>query len=86
MGRFPNLDGSGFLHSRLVSTNQILLNGEPYELTGNLTVADLIGRLGMKPARIAVEVNQVVTPKAEYASKLIAAGDQVEIVDFVGGG
>ena len=40
----------------------------------------------MKPARIAVELNHRVVPKAEYEGTLLTAGDRVEIVNFVGGG
>jgi sulfur carrier protein len=69
-----------------VSSSEIFLNGERYELNGRTQLADLIKRLGMKPARIAVEINQRVVPKAEYESIVLAAGDQVEIVNFVGGG
>jgi thiamine biosynthesis protein ThiS len=69
-----------------VSASEILLNGEPYELNGRMQLADLIKRLGMKPARIAVELNHRVVPKAEYEGIVLAAGDRLEIVNFVGGG
>lgn len=69
-----------------MSASEILLNGEPYELNGRTPLADLIARLGMKPARIAVEINHRVVPKAEYEGTMLTAGDRVEIVNFVGGG
>jgi len=69
-----------------VSASEILLNGEPYELDGRTPLGDLIKRLGMKPARIAIEINHRVVPKAEYDGIVLAAGDRVEIVNFVGGG
>ena len=69
-----------------VSASEILLNGEPYELDGRTQLIDLIARLGMKPARIAVEINQRVVPKAEYEGTLVAPGDRIEIVNFVGCG
>jgi len=69
-----------------VSASEILLNGEPYELNGRTQLVELIKRLGMKPARIAVELNHRVVPKAEYERTVVAAGDRVEIVNFVGGG
>ncbi len=64
----------------------ILLNGEPYALNGCTRLLALIERLGMKPSRIAVEINRRVVPKAEYDGTSIAPGDHVEIVNFVGGG
>jgi sulfur carrier protein len=66
--------------------NAILLNGEPYPLDGCTRLAALIERLGMRPSRIAVEINRRVVPKAEYAATTVAPGDQIEIVNFVGGG
>lgn len=69
-----------------MSASEIFLNGEPYELNGRMQLAELIKRLGMKPARIAVELNHRVVPKAEYERTVVAAGDQIEIVNFVGGG
>ncbi len=62
------------------------MNGERYELNGRTQLIDLIKRLGMKPARIAVEINQRVVPKAEYEGTMVAPGDRVEIVNFVGDG
>jgi sulfur carrier protein len=64
----------------------IMLNGEPYMLNGSTRLVALIERLGMEPTRIAVEINRRVVPKAEYEGITIAPGDQVEIVNFVGGG
>ena len=64
----------------------ITLNGEPYEVEGPLTVADLLARLEIDPRRIAVEHNLVVLKRATFDRTTIKADDQVEIVNFVGGG
>jgi sulfur carrier protein len=64
----------------------VLLNGESYELPAPLTVAALLSRLDIDPRRVAVEVNETVIRRAEYDDTTIAAGDAVEIVNFVGGG
>lgn len=37
-------------------------------------------------ARIAVEKNGEIVPKAQYQSTVLQAGDSLEIVSFVGGG
>jgi thiamine biosynthesis protein ThiS len=68
------------------SVLRIRLNGEPHELPGSLTVAALLDRLGIDSRRVAVERNLLVVRRAEYASTTIAEGDEVEIVNFVGGG
>jgi len=65
---------------------KITLNGEPHSLDGPTPVARLIAELKLKPNRVAVEINQTVVPKADYERTLINDGDQVEVVNFVGGG
>jgi sulfur carrier protein len=35
---------------------------------------------------VAVEINRAVIPKAEYERTIIKQGDQVEVINFVGGG
>jgi thiamine biosynthesis protein ThiS len=64
----------------------ISLNGEPYELDVPLSVTALLARLGIDPRRVAVEHNTVVVRRALFDETVIDAGDQVEIVNFVGGG
>jgi thiamine biosynthesis protein ThiS len=64
----------------------ISLNGEPYELEAPVTVATLLARLGIDPRRVAVEHNLVVVRRATFAETLIQDGDQIEVVNFVGGG
>jgi thiamine biosynthesis protein ThiS len=64
----------------------IQLNGDPYELAAPATIAELLARLEIDPRRVAVERNFVVIKRDLYGSTTIAAGDQIEIVNFVGGG
>jgi thiazole synthase len=65
---------------------KISLNGEPHELAGPLTLNALLAQLGIDPRRVAVEHNLTVVKRANYDSTQIQDGDQVEIVNFVGGG
>jgi thiamine biosynthesis protein ThiS len=67
-------------------TVQIRLNGDPYELTGPLTVAELLARLGIDARRVAVEHNLTVVKRDAFNTTRLAEGDEVEIVNFVGGG
>ena len=67
-------------------TIEITLNGEPYRLEGDARLSTLIASLKMKPSRIAVELNREVVPKARYEEIVIKAGDELEIINFVGGG
>jgi thiamine biosynthesis protein ThiS len=65
---------------------QVRLNGERRELPDGLTVETLLAHLGVKAARVAVEVNEAVVTKDRYATQRLGAGDSIEIVAFVGGG
>ena len=64
----------------------IQLNGEAFETTGPLSVSRLLAQLDIDPRRVAVEHNRLVVKKAAYDSTVVAAGDEVEVVNFVGGG
>jgi thiamine biosynthesis protein ThiS len=64
----------------------IRLNGEPHELAGPMSLTALLAALGIDPRRVAVERNLVVIKRAAYDSTTIIEGDEVEIVNFVGGG
>ena len=65
---------------------KITLNGDPHELEGPLTVATLLARLDIDARRVAVEHNMVVLKRASFEHTDLHEGDQIEIVNFVGGG
>jgi sulfur carrier protein len=64
----------------------ITLNGEPHHLPRSLTVNELLAHLQIDPRRVAVELNLVVLKRATFETAVVGEGDQVEIVNFVGGG
>jgi thiamine biosynthesis protein ThiS len=64
----------------------IRLNGEPHELAGPITISALLAGLGIDSRRVAVEHNLRIVKRARYDDTTIEAGDEVEIVNFVGGG
>ena len=64
----------------------IRLNGDPHEIPGPLSVSALLAQLEIDSRRVAVELNLDVVKKAAYDSSVIKEGDEVEIVNFVGGG
>jgi len=64
----------------------IILNGEPREFGVQGTVSDLLRELGLDPRQVAVERNREVVPRAEHPTTVLAEGDQLEVVTFVGGG
>jgi sulfur carrier protein len=65
---------------------RILLNGDPHSVDTPLTIAGLLAGLDIDPRRVAVERNFVIVKRDQYAATAIADGDQIEIVNFVGGG
>jgi thiamine biosynthesis protein ThiS len=64
----------------------IKLNGDSHDIPQPMTVAALLERLEIDARRVAVELNLTVIKKAAYTSAVIGDGDEVEIVNFVGGG
>ena len=64
----------------------ITLNGERHELPAPLSVSELLLHLKIDARRVAIEHNLVVVKRAAYDSTIVREGDQVEIVNFVGGG
>ena len=47
---------------------------------------DLLAEIGVLGDRVAIELNQEVVPKSEYASRQLHVADQIEIIQAVGGG
>jgi thiamine biosynthesis protein ThiS len=68
-----------------MSEIDIMVNGKPRRVAAGTTVAGLIGELGL-PGPIAVEKNREVVPRARHGEEVLAAGDRLELVNFVGGG
>jgi thiazole synthase len=62
------------------------VNGETRSALPGTTVAALIAAMGIDPARVAVERNDQVVPRATWATARIGDGDRLEIVAFIGGG
>jgi len=65
---------------------QITLNGDTHEVAGPLTVSELLAQLQIDARRVAVEHNLVVLKRDAYDRTTVREGDEVEIVNFVGGG
>ena len=64
----------------------VVINGQSRTVTAGTTVAILIRELGLADRPVAVERNREVVPRARHASTVLADGDRVEVVTFVGGG
>lgn len=65
---------------------EVIVNGQPFPLAQESTVADLLEQLGLTGKPVAVELNLQVVPRQRHAQQRIAPGDRLEIVTLVGGG
>ena len=65
---------------------KLTLNGEEREFGVISSISELVNQLGMKPDRVAVELNRELIPRDRWASAQLSDGDKLEIVHFVGGG
>lgn len=64
----------------------IQLNGDNTEIPENTSIEQLLEQLDLAGKRLAVELNQQIIPRGQFASHTLAAGDKVEIVQAIGGG
>mgnify|MGYP002631773629 CR=1 FL=1 len=65
---------------------EIVVNDEPMSVAAHSTISDLLSELQIEVQRVAVERNRQVVRRNLHATTVLAAGDRVEIVGFVGGG
>ena len=64
----------------------VVLNGENREVPENLTLKELLGFLKVKEERVAIERNRAIVSREAWEQVRVEPGDQLEIVQFVGGG
>jgi thiamine biosynthesis protein ThiS len=65
---------------------QLMVNGEMRAAGRGATVMSFLEALGFDPAKVAVERNRQIVSRSLYGETTLADGDQIEIVQFVGGG
>ncbi len=63
----------------------VKVNGNDLDIAGK-TLAEYLATTNYDRARIAVEINCEIVPKASYDSTVIKDQDSIEVVSFVGGG
>ncbi len=64
----------------------IVLNGNDEQLNSNTSIMQLLEKLALSEKRLAVEVNQQIIPRSNFASFTLNEQDKVEIVQAIGGG
>lgn len=64
----------------------IRVNGELRDVAPGLTIVDLLASLGLRPDRVAVELNRAIVKQPRWAETVLPPSAELEIVQFVGGG
>jgi thiamine biosynthesis protein ThiS len=65
---------------------QLIINGDPMEVPEKTTAAQLIEILELSNKRLAIEANLEIVPRSQFEEHIFQDGDQVEIVQAIGGG
>jgi len=65
---------------------RIRVNGEERLFPAGTRIPELLAQLGVSTPRVAVERNREILPKAKYEATELEQGDELEVVEFVGGG
>jgi thiamine biosynthesis protein ThiS len=63
----------------------LTINGETQVSTAE-TLSALVELLGVKPDRVAIELNRQIVSRDLWLKTALRDGDRLEIVHFVGGG
>lgn len=68
------------------SSIHLTVNGQERQMPAGATIKELIVALGLGGKPVAVERNREVVPRARHGETVLADGDRLELVTFVGGG
>ena len=69
-----------------MSTVEAKINGVRQSIPAGETLLTLVGRLGLQPDRLAIELDGKIVKPPAWPTTCIDDGAEVEIVHFVGGG
>ena len=64
----------------------VTVNQESISLPEPCSVADYLAQQGIAGKRLAIELNREIVPRSDHPHKMIADGDQLEIIHAIGGG
>ena len=64
---------------------QLKINGQDREVADQLTLRALVMQFNLIPEKVAIELNRRLMRSDKYDT-ILKAGDEIEIVTFVGGG
>ena len=65
---------------------KLTINGETQVIDNVTNITDLVSSLELDVCKLAIERNLELVPKSQYDKVLLADNDNIEIVEFIGGG
>ncbi len=65
---------------------KLQVNGDAIDVPSPCNLSALIEQLGLSGRRLAVEMNGEIVPRSQYQYQTLSDGDQLEIVQAIGGG
>jgi len=65
---------------------RVHVNGKEREVPSGLSVHELVESFDLNPLLIVVELNREILSRDQFGEVVVADGDSVELVHFVGGG
>jgi sulfur carrier protein len=65
---------------------KLWVNGEPAEINGITSIAELAKHYGLQPNTVLIEHNTTALHQREWTERSLAEGDRVEFVRVVAGG
>jgi thiazole synthase len=69
-----------------MSDVSVTLNGKPRMVADGVSLLELLKELDVAPSRVVIEHNREIRRKDDFAKTVVHAGDELELVYFVGGG
>lgn len=72
--------------SQIIEQIELSVNGESMRVPTGTSVTGLVALMELDTRKLAVERNLEIVPRSQYGATVLAAGDALEIVHFVGGG
>lgn len=65
---------------------EVTINGQKRQVGAGQTIVELLDELGLHPKMVVVEHNYEILDRDVLGSTEVRAGDNLELVHFVGGG
>ena len=69
-----------------IAKMKVRINGQETDVSAVQSVGAYLASCGLDGQAVVVEHNGAVLPREGWASALLAEGDSLEVVSFVGGG